>query len=103
MTASLAAQRAARWRDATELLSAASRLSPGVNVSANTVPGWSTCSAKPGMETTSIPTPTIATMRTLVEQSLVVRTVLAESCFGIEQHRRLGHLLRHIVIEPAIG
>ena len=39
ITASLAAQRAARWRAADELLSAASRRSPGVNVSANTVPG----------------------------------------------------------------
>ena len=39
ITASLAAHRAARWRAATELLSAASRRSPGVKVSANTVPG----------------------------------------------------------------
>ena len=50
MTASLAAHRAARCRAADELLSAASRRSPGVNVSANTVPGWSTCSAKSGMK-----------------------------------------------------
>ncbi len=39
ITASLAAHRAARCRAADELLSAASRRSPGVNVSANTVPG----------------------------------------------------------------
>src|ERR1041384_2112709 len=65
MTASLAAHRAARCRAADELLSAASRRSPGVNVSANTVPGWSTCSAKSGMETRSIPTPTIAIEGTL--------------------------------------
>src|SRR6478736_4750191 len=103
ITASLAAQRAARWRAATELLSAASRLSPGVNVSANTVPGWSTCSAKPGMETTSIPTPTIATMRTLAEQSPDVGTVLAESSIRIQQHLRFRLLLRYIVIEPAVG
>ncbi|CNV61660.1 Uncharacterised protein [Mycobacterium tuberculosis] len=59
ITASFAAQRAARCRAADELLSEASRRSPGVKVSANTVPGWSTCSAKSGMETRSIPTPTM--------------------------------------------
>ena len=59
ITASLAAQRAARWRAADELLSEASRRSPGVKVSAKTVPGWSTCSAKSAMETRSIPTPTM--------------------------------------------
>src|SRR6201986_5521474 len=59
ITASLAAQRAARWRAADELLSEASRRSPGVKVSAKTVPGWSTCSANSVMETRAIPTPTI--------------------------------------------
>src|SRR6185312_10451703 len=59
ITASFAAQRAAKWRAAEELLSEASRRSPGVNVAENTVPGWSTCSAKSGMETRSIPTPTM--------------------------------------------
>src|SRR6202012_584794 len=59
ITASLAAHRAARWRAADELLSEASRRSPGVKVSAKTVPGWSTCSANAVMETRSIPTPTM--------------------------------------------
>src|SRR6185503_473034 len=55
MTASLAAHRSARCRAADELLSAASRRSPRVNVSANTVPGWATCAAKSGMETRPLP------------------------------------------------
>src|ERR671926_822933 len=69
MTASLAAHRAARCRAAEELLSAASRRSPGVNVSAKTVPGWSTCSAKSGIDTRSIPTPTTAIGGTLAHTS----------------------------------
>src|SRR5690349_4624363 len=99
MTASLAAHRAARCRAAEELLSAASRRSPGVNVSANTVPGWSTCSAKSGMKTRSIPSPTIA----MAENLQVVHVAVAEARRGIEQHLRLLPLLRPVVAEPAVG
>src|SRR6201991_433842 len=103
MTASLAAHRAARCRAADELLSAASRRSPGVNVSANTVPGWSTCSAKSAMETRSIPTPTIAMGETLSHRSPGVEVVLPESRRRVEKHLGLLPLLGCVVAEPAIG
>src|SRR5215470_5046829 len=82
ITASLAAHRAARCRAADELLSAASRRSPGVNVSANIVPGWSTCSAKSGMKTRSIPSPTIAMAENLQVYLLFAR----------DTHRRAVHV-----------
>src|SRR4029077_5451722 len=99
MTASLAAHRAARCRAADELLSAASRRSPGVNVSANTVPGWSTCSAKSGMKTRSLPTPTIAMAETLPR----VNVAVAEARRRVEQHLGFLPLLGIVVVEPAIG
>src|SRR5690242_17844348 len=99
MTASLAAHRAARWRAADELLSAASRRSPGVNVSANTVPGRSTCSAKSGMETRSIPIPTMPTASTLSHGSPLIHPVLTETRRRVEQHRRLLRLLRMLTVE----
>src|ERR1700755_2344262 len=99
MTASLAAQRAARCRAADELLSAASRRSPGVNVSANTVPGWSTCSANSGIDTRSIPTPTMLTLRTLAD----VHPVLAKPRRRIEQHLGLLAVLRCLVVESAVA
>src|ERR1700719_365834 len=99
MTASLAAHRAARCRAADELLSAASRRSPGVNVSANTVPGWSTCAAKSGMKTRSIPSPTIAMAETLPR----VNVAVAEARCRVEQHLGFLPLLGIGVVEPAIG
>src|SRR5215212_469810 len=104
MTASLAAHRAARCRAADELLSAASRRSPGVNVSAKTVPGWSTWSAKSGMETRSIPTPTTAMSGTLAHTAGAhIHVVVAEPRPRIEQHLGLLPLLRRLAAEPAIG
>src|SRR4051812_1255686 len=104
MTASLAAHRAARCRAADELLSAASRRSPGVKVSANTVPGWSTCSAKSGMETRSIPTPTTAMSGTLAHTARAdIHVVVAQPRRRIEQHLGLLPLLRRIIVEPAVG
>src|SRR6187549_487093 len=99
ITASLAAHRAARWRAADELLSAASRRSPGVNVSANTVPGWSTCSANSGIETRSMPTPTMLTLRTLAD----VHPVLAKPGRRIEQHVRLFAVLRRLIVESTVA
>src|SRR6478672_8656514 len=104
ITASLAAHRAARCRAADELLSAASRRSPGVNVSANTVPGWSTCSAKSGMETRSIPTPTTAMGGTLAHTAGAhIDVVIAEPRRRVEKHLGLLPLLRRLVAEPAVG
>src|SRR6516165_3872871 len=111
ITASLAAHRAARCRAADELLSAASRRSPGVNVSAKTVPGWSTCSAKSGIETRSMPTPKMPMGTNLVDRIPVLRkgsrsavpAVLAEARLRIEQHVSLLTLLRRIVVEAPVG
>src|ERR1700733_6094614 len=107
ITASLAAQRAARWRAADELLSEASRRSPGVKVSAKTVPGWSTCSANSVMETRSIPTPTMLIGKNLSDAyrgwSKAVQVVVAQSRVRVEQHRRFLPLLRHLVIEATVG
>src|SRR3984957_1303583 len=107
ITASFAAHRAARCRAADELLSEASRRSPGVNVSENAVPGWSTCSAKSGMETRSIPTPTMLMVRqaNLSAESFrggPVGVVITQSCVRIQQHRRLLPLLRRVVIEATV-
>src|SRR6476620_10217169 len=99
MTASLAAHRAARCRAADELLSAASRRSPGVNVSANTVPGRSTCSSNSGIETRSIPTPTMLTLRRLSD----VDTVFAKPRLGIQQHLCFLAVLGRLVVEPAVA
>src|SRR6476646_4030445 len=106
ITASLAAHRAARCRAADELLSAASRRSPGVNVSANTVPGRSTCSAKSGIETRSMPTPTMLIRGTLAlairsarKRSSRVHPVLAEPRRGIEQHLGLFAILRRLAVQ----
>src|SRR4051812_160720 len=110
ITASLAAHRAARCRAADELLSAASRRSPGVNVSANTVPGWSTCSANSGIETRSMPTPTMLIRGTLApaicswrERSSRVHPVFAEPGRRIEQHLGLFTILRRLVVQPAVA
>src|SRR3984893_12527705 len=133
ITASLAAQRAARWRAADELLSEASRRSPGVKVSAKTVPGWSTCSAKSAMETTSIPTPTMLIGAARPRKRVVppphrslpycrlhsswvanvsdgrgrwlmtVKVVLAQPRLRVEQHRRFLPLLGHLVVEATVG
>src|SRR3954447_17912910 len=79
ITASLAAHRAARCRAAEELLSAAARRSPGANGSANTVARSATCSAQAGMETRSIPTPTIAIPETLAPSARAhIHVVVAE-------------------------
>src|ERR1700758_5135464 len=102
ITASLAAQRAARWRAADELLSEASRRSPGVKVSANTVPGWSTCSAKSVMETTSIPTPTMLMDCELIPRPLEVDVAVAQTRPRVEQHRRFLLLLGHLVVEATV-
>src|ERR1700761_3376646 len=108
ITASFAAQRAARWRAADELLSEASRRSPGVNVSENAVPGWSTCSAKSGMETRSIPTPTMPMARQVNASAEAFRRdpvglVVAQPGGRIQQHRRLLPLLRSMVVEATVG
>src|SRR6185369_15761816 len=110
ITASLAAQRAAKCRAADELLSAASRRSPGVNVSANTVPGRSTCSANSGMETRSMPIPTILTPGTLSHPRPFARqrsprevlVVGAQAGIRVQQHRCLLRLLRPVVAEPTV-
>src|SRR5882757_3689251 len=107
ITASLAAHRAARWRAADELLSEASRRSPGVKVSAKTVPGWSTCSANSVMETRSIPTPTMLIGRNLSDVhrgwSKAVQVVVAQSRVRVEQHRRFLPLLGPLVVEATVG
>src|SRR5271165_5725890 len=124
ITASLAAQRAARWRAADELLSEASRRSPGVKVSAKIVPGWSTCSANSVMETRSIPTPTmligaaphssqrsassrrgswVANLSDSHRRWLkTVQVPVAQPRLRVEQHRRFLPLLGHLVIEATI-
>src|ERR1700759_5231034 len=124
ITASLAAQRAARWRAADELLSEASRRSPGVKVSANTVPGWSTCSAKSVMETRSIPTPTMLISAApphrvrsaswpaqLMGSEPIgwsqgglktVKVAVAQPRLRVEQHRRFLPLFGHLMIETTV-
>src|SRR6185437_15255118 len=103
ITASFAAHRAARCRAADELLSEASRRSPGVKVSAKTVPGWSTCSANSVMETRSIPTPTMLIVENLADTSTDVDVVVAQPRRGVEQHRRFLPLLGHLVVETTVG
>src|ERR1700748_3814346 len=107
ITASLAAQRAAKCRAADELLSEASRRSPGVKVSENAVPGWSTCSAKSGIETRSIPTPTMPMKRQAngwpnSSGRHLVGVTVTEPGGRIQQHRRLLPLLRRVVVEAAV-
>src|SRR6185437_9186919 len=103
ITASFAAHRAARCRAADELLSEASRRSPGVKVSAKTVPGWSTCSANSVMETRSIPTPTMLIAQEPIGCSPEVDVVLAQPRRRVEQHRRFLPLLGHLLVEPTVG
>src|ERR1700761_7549949 len=132
ITASLAAHRAARWRAADELLSEASRRSPGVKVSAKTVPGWSTCSANSGIETRSIPTPTMLMALALPRKRVgprphrsrlygrwrsswvanlsdrhrrwlkTVKVAVAQPRFRVEHHRRFLPLLGLLVIEATV-
>src|ERR1700730_7922102 len=102
ITASLAAHRAARWRAADELLSEASRRSPGVKVSAKTVPGWSTCSANSVMETRSIPTPTMLMGCEPIGSSPTVDVPVAQPRIRVEQHRRFLPLLGDLVVETTV-
>src|SRR5882757_8224761 len=107
ITASLAAHRAARWCAADELLSEASRGSPGVKVSAKSVPGWTTCSANSVMETRSIPSPTMLIGINLSDVhrgwSKAVQVVVAQSRVRVEQHRRFLPLLGPLVVEATVG
>src|SRR5690349_10620748 len=110
MTASLAAHLAARCRAADELLSAASRRSPGVKVSANTVPCWPTCSANSGIETRTMPTPTTTIAGTLAapmcasgKRSSRVDPVLAQPRRRIQQHVGLFAVLRRLAVESTVA